>query len=86
MSNKVYDICKYIVQLLLPALATLYAALAAVWGLPYTEEVVQTVTAIVTFLSAVLGITNAAYYKHTAKNADNDIWAPAIGYTGGDTK
>ena len=67
MSNKQYDICKYIVQLLLPALATLYAALASVWGLPYTEEVVQTITALVTFLSAILGISNAAYYKAAKK-------------------
>ena len=67
MSNKMYDICKYVVQLLLPAMATLYAALAAVWGLPYTEQVVQTVTALVTFLCAVLGISNAAYYYKAAK-------------------
>lgn len=69
MSNKTYDVLKYVVQLLLPALATLYAALAAVWGLPYTEQVVQSVTALVTFLSAVLGISNAAYYKATGKEA-----------------
>lgn len=66
-SNKAYDIAKYTVQLLLPALAALYAALAGVWELPYTEEVVQTITALVTFLSAALGISNAAYYKAQGK-------------------
>ena len=43
MSNRVYDILKYIALIVLPAIATLYGALAAIWGLPYGQEIVSTV-------------------------------------------
>lgn len=63
MSNKVYDILKWVALLFLPALGTLYFALSAIWGLPYGEEVVGTITAIDTFLGAILGISTASYNK-----------------------
>lgn len=61
MSNKVYDVLKYIAQIVLPALATLYFGLASIWDLPYGEEVVGTITAIDTFLGVLLGISSASY-------------------------
>lgn len=63
MSNKVYDILKWIALVVLPALATLYFALAGIWGFPYGEQVVGTITAIDTFLGALLGISTINYYK-----------------------
>jgi TRAP-type uncharacterized transport system fused permease subunit len=63
MKNKTYDVLKWIAQILLPALGTLYFALAQIWGLPYGEEVVGTITAIDAFLGAILGISSAAYKK-----------------------
>lgn len=63
MTNKVYDVLKYIAQIILPALATLYFALAQIWGLPCGEQVVGTITAVDAFLGAILGITTAKYYK-----------------------
>ena len=63
MSNKMYDILKWIAQYLLPGLGTLYFALAGIWGLPYGEEIVGTITAIDTFLGVILGISNAQYKK-----------------------
>lgn len=63
MSNKVYDKLKWIAMYLLPALGTLYFALAGIWGLPYGEEIVGTITAIDTFLGVILGISNAQYKK-----------------------
>lgn len=63
MSNKVYDVLKYITQIGLPAVGTLYFALSGIWGLPYAEQVVGTVTAIVTFLGVLLGISSANYKK-----------------------
>ena len=63
MSNKVYDVLKAIAQLWLPAIATLYFALAGIWGLPYAEEIVGTITAVDTFLGVVLGISSAQYKK-----------------------
>ena len=63
MSNKVYDILKWIAQLFLPALGTLYFALAGIWGFPYGEQIVGTITAVDTFLGIILGISTAQYNK-----------------------
>ena len=63
MSNKTYDILKYIAQIILPALATLYGALAGIWGLPYGEQIVGTITAIDTFIGALIGISTINYNK-----------------------
>ena len=67
MSNKWYNILKYIAQIFLPALGTLYFALAQIWGLPYGEEIVGTITAVDTFLGVLLGISSANYYKVKAQ-------------------
>lgn len=63
MSNKVYDVMKWIAMYFLPAVGTLYFALAGIWGLPYGEQIVGTITAIDTFLGVILGISNAQYKK-----------------------
>ena len=63
MSNKVYDALKWIAMYLLPALGTLYFALAGIWGLPYGEQIVGTITAIDTFLGVILGISTTQYNK-----------------------
>lgn len=61
LTNKTYDILKWIAQYLLPALGTLYFAIANIWGLPYAENVVGTITALDTFLGVILGISSATY-------------------------
>ena len=63
LNDKVYDVLKWIALYLLPALGTLYFALSGVWGLPYGEEIVGTLTAVDTFLGVVLGISSAEYKK-----------------------
>lgn len=63
MNNKTYDVLKWVAQLLLPAGGTLYFALASIWGLPYGEQVVGTITAIDTFLGVILGISTSQYNK-----------------------
>ena len=63
MSNKTYDILKYIAQIVLPALGTLYFALASIWGLPYGEQIVGTITAVDACLGAILGISTVQYNK-----------------------
>jgi len=63
LSNKQYDILKWVAQILLPALGTLYFALAGIWGFPYGEQIVGTITAIDTFLGVLLGISSANYKK-----------------------
>ena len=64
ISNKVYDVLKWIAQYLLPALGTLYFALSTIRGFPYGEQVVGTITAIDAFLGAILGLSSATYYKN----------------------
>ena len=63
MSNKTYDILKYIAQIVLPALGTLYFALAGIWGFPYGEQIVGTITAVDTFMGVVLKISSDNYYR-----------------------
>ena len=67
MSNKVYDTLKWIAMYLLPALGTLYFALAGIWGLPYGEQIVGTITAADTFLGVILGISTTKYNKRVDK-------------------
>lgn len=63
MNNKIYDILKWIAQIFLPALGTLYFALAGIWNFPYAEAIVGTITAVDTFLGIILGISTANYNK-----------------------
>lgn len=63
MSDKWYDRLKWIAQILLPAIATLIFALASIWGIPYAEQIVGTITAIDAFLGCLLGISTSKYKK-----------------------
>lgn len=67
MNNKVYDTLKWIAQILLPALGTLYFALAGIWNFPYAEAIVGTITAVDTFLGIILGISTIQYNKKEVK-------------------
>lgn len=61
MSNKTYDVLKWIAMIVLPAIGTLYFAMAGIWGFPYAEQIVGTITAIDTFIGTLLGISSAQY-------------------------
>lgn len=63
MNNKTYDLLKEIAQIWLPALATLYFTLASIWGFPYAEQIVGTISAIDVFLGAILKISTIQYNK-----------------------
>ena len=63
MKNSTYDKLKWIAQILLPAIGTLYFAIASIWGLPYAEQIVGTITAVDAFLGALLGISTHYYNK-----------------------
>ena len=70
LNDKIYNILKWIAQYLLPALGTLYFALSSIWGLPYGEQIIGTITAVDIFLGVVLGISTNAYIK--AENSKNN--------------
>lgn len=63
LSNKLYDILKWIALILLPASSTLYFALANIWHLPYLGEIVGTIAAVEAFLGTLLGISTVKYNK-----------------------
>lgn len=63
MNNEVYDVLKFIAQIVLPAIATFYLTLARIWGLPFGEEVSATVMAVDTLLGAVLMLSSNVYNK-----------------------
>ena len=66
--DKLYDVLKWVVIIVLPAIATLYAALSAVWAWPDSEEIVTTITAVDIFLGAVLCISTATYHNEENGN------------------
>ena len=68
MSNKMYDALKWIAMILLPAIGALYFTLASIWGLPYAEQIVGTITGIDTFLGVILGISTSQYNKSSMWN------------------
>ena len=68
MHNKVYDFLKWVSLVLLPAFATLYFAMAQIWHLPNGSEVIATVTALDTFLGALIGISGSQYSKNVANS------------------
>lgn len=64
ITGKLYDRLKFLAQILLPALGSLYFGLAGIWGLPSAEEVVGTIVLIDTFLGVLLGISQTAFNKN----------------------
>lgn len=73
MSNRVYDIMKYIAQYVLPALATFICALGTIWGLNYTEQIALTIMALDTMLGVCLGISSNKYYKNLDIEREDSI-------------
>lgn len=71
MKNETYDILKYIAQILIPAVATLYFSVSQIWGLPYGEQIVGTLTAVDAFLGVCLGISSDNYHKSIGGSDEN---------------
>ena len=63
MSNKLYDVLKWIAMVFMPAISTLYLALSSIWGFPYGDQIVGTIAAFNAFLGVCLGISSAQYNK-----------------------
>lgn len=63
LASNVYDVLKWVVMIVIPALTTAYVGLSAIWGFPYAEEIAKTSAVICTLLGALLGISTAQYNK-----------------------
>lgn len=72
LSDKAYSTLKWVALVALPALATLYAAIAAIWGIPGADKVVGTITAVDTLLGTLLGISTVQY-NNSGANADGAL-------------
>lgn len=59
MKNSTYDKLKFIAQILLPAVATLWVAVSTIWNLPLADQIEGTITAVIVFLDTLLGLTLA---------------------------
>lgn len=71
-SDKVYDVLKKIAQTVLPAMGTLYFALAGIWGFPYGEQVVGTIAAIDTFLGVCLEVSSKNYMEQLMNSVSEE--------------
>jgi len=71
MSNKTYDVLKFIASVALPAVAAFYLTLSQIWGLPYGEEIVGTITAVDALMGALLMLDSAKYHKNIAAAEEN---------------
>ena len=71
LSNKAYDILKWLCVLAFPALATFYAVVAKIWGLPYGTEIPATITAVATFIGALLGVSHIQYQEDPGDDFPN---------------
>lgn len=67
MPGKVYDVLKWIALIVIPAFATAYVGMAAVWGWPFADEVAKTAAVICTLIGSLIGISTAEY-RRTKQN------------------
>ena len=74
LNDSCYNILKWVTMIVLPALATAYVGLAAIWGFPYADEVAKTTAVICTLLGALLGISSAQYYKDGEPFDEDKYW------------
>ena len=63
LSDSVYKVLKWLGLIALPALATFYGVIGKVWSIPYTAEIVTTITAVATLIGALIGVSTVSYNK-----------------------
>lgn len=66
LPDAVYQVLKWLVLIVIPAAATLYVGLAAVWGWPYATEIAKTASLICAFIGALIGVSQIGYNKSLA--------------------
>ncbi len=69
MSNELYDVLNKI-QRWLPALGLFYIGFAKIWGLPFGDEINQTIVLAATLLGTTLEIANGTYQKEQLKKKE----------------
>lgn len=81
LPDKVYDVLKWVVMIVIPAVTTAYVGLASIWGWPYAEEIAKTSAVVCTLLGALLGISTAQYNKtgaHSPGSSSGPNYGPEV--------
>lgn len=75
LSNRAYDVLKWIALAVIPASATLILTVGKIWGLPYYDNIAATITAIGVFIAAIIGVSTSAYRTdiQTTFNTDDEM-------------
>lgn len=63
LPNKLFDIIRFLCEILVPAIGTLYLGISRIWGLPYGDEVAKTCVRVAAFLGCFIGVSRASYNK-----------------------
>lgn len=63
LNSKLYDVLKWIAIICLPALSLLVGALGQIWGWADAEKITLTISAVATFLGALIGVSTYKYNK-----------------------
>ena len=71
MSNKVYDVLKYIYFFVFPAICFLWGVLYVVWHIPYGEAIAVTIAGVQTAIGILIGVVNVNYNKQIGANNGN---------------
>jgi hypothetical protein len=67
MSNNVYDMLKWVALVALDAVGVFYNTIAAIWSLPFGDEILRTCAAASLLLGAVIGVSSANYKKNAGE-------------------
>lgn len=62
MTDKCYDLL-VILQRWLTAAGVLYLAVSSIWGLPYGDEINQSIVALCAFLAAIIEIQKSVWNR-----------------------
>lgn len=71
MSNKIYNILKWVALIALPALSTFIFALSNFWGFDSTA-VIGTIAALETFLGSLIGVSTYQYNKNQNNKTEEE--------------
>ena len=72
ISDRTYNILKWVGLALCPALEVLVLTVGKIWYLPYYAEVGATIAAIGVFIAAVIGVTSSNYYAEIGEKPYQD--------------
>lgn len=62
LSNRTYDILKWVALVVIPASATLVLTVGKIWGLPYYDNIGATISAVGLFIAAIIGVSSKDFY------------------------